>query len=167
MNESILLFLQQLHGAMANNEQFRVEFTKAGDSLDVIVLPLIKDDESKVPEDAKAIRSALSMPLSMRNMSLEDIAGDLGQRLSGFGQARSQANDAYQELLASLSDATANAKNTTAKKSKKDTEQAEVTASGKPTSPPEEKAQEVDDQTTTPKSQEPSSEKPSGGLFNY
>jgi hypothetical protein len=164
MNESILLFLQQLHGAMANKEQFRVELTKNGDSLDMIVLPLMGDDESKVPEEAKAIRSALSMPLSMRNMSLDEMADDFTSRLSGFGQARTQANTAYQELLATLNDATANAKNNSAKKGK--TTQADTSASAEPVSQPKQDA--AAPQADAKQDEQPAADsKPAGGLLAY
>lgn len=164
MNDSILLFLQQLHGAMANNEQFRVELTKNGNSLDMIVLPLLGDDATKVPQEAQAIRSALSMPLSMRNMSLEELAGDFTNRLSGFGHARTQANTAYQELLATLNDATANAKNTTAKKG--GTEKPATIASGEPTAPP--KKEDEAPQADGKQEEQPATDSnPAGGLLAY
>lgn len=163
MNDSILLFLQQLHGAMANNEQFRVELTKNGNSLDMIVLPLLGDDATKVPEEAQAIRSALSMPLSMRNMSLEELAGDFTNRLSGFGHARTQANTAYMELLATLNDATANAKNATAKKG--GTEKPATIASGEPTAPP--KKEEAPQAEGKQEEQPAADSKPAGGLLDY
>ncbi|HDY85810.1 MAG TPA: hypothetical protein ENI26_08105 [Methylophaga aminisulfidivorans] len=115
MENSILNFLTSIHGALAENENLRLDITRSGDSLDIIVLPLLSDDETKVPEEAKQVRSALSMPLAMRNMSLDELSTEFGERLSGYGQVRQQANDAYQELLMSLKDATANAKNSKSK----------------------------------------------------
>lgn len=115
MENSILTFLNSIHGALAESEHLRLDITRSGDSLDIIVLPLLSDDEAKVPEEAKQVRSALSMPLSMRNMSLDELSTEFGERLSGYGQARQQANDSYQELLMSLRDATANAKNSKSK----------------------------------------------------
>lgn len=166
MNDSILAFLQQLHSAMTDNEQFRLEMTKNGDSLDVIVMPLMADDESNVPEQVKAIRSALSMPLSMRNMPLTEIASDLGERLSGFGQARSQATDAYQELLASLKDATANAKNQGSKKNtKKETVATKTPPEQTPDTKPADKTEGEQEQSVTPEAQP---EQPSqGGLLGF
>lgn len=166
MNDSILAFLQQLHSAMTDNEQFRLEMTKNGDSLDLIVMPLMADDESKVPEQAKAIRSALSMPLSMRNMPLTEIASDLGDRLSGFGQARSQTTDAYQELLASLNDATANAKNQGSKKTAKKEKEA-IKTSPKQTADtnPADKEEGKQEQSARPEAQP---EQPAqGGLLGF
>ena len=119
MENSIKNFLTALHSAMADKEHFRLDITRNGDSLDIIALPLLSDDESKVPEAAKQVRTALSMPLAMRNMSMDELSEEFGQRLSGYGQARNQANDAYSELLASLQDATAAAKNSTSQADKK------------------------------------------------
>lgn len=119
MENSIKNFLTALHDAMADKEHFRLDITRNGDSLDIIALPLLSDDESKVPEAAKQVRSALSMPLAMRNMSMDELSEEFGQRLSGFGQARQQAGAAYTELLASLQDATAAAKNSKSQVDKK------------------------------------------------
>lgn len=119
MENSIKNFLTALHSAMADKEHFRLDITRNGESLDIIALPLLSDDESKVPEAAKQVRTALSMPLAMRNMSMDELSEEFGQRMSGYGQARNQANDAYYELLASLQDATAAAKNSTSKADKK------------------------------------------------
>lgn len=119
MENSIKQFLNALHGALVDKEHFRLDITRNGDTLDIIALPLLSDDESKVPDAAKQVRSALSMPLAMRNMTMDELSEEFSQRLSGFGQARQQATDAYSELLASLQDATAAAKNSTSKADKK------------------------------------------------
>ena len=46
MENSIKQFLTALHGAMADKEHFRLDITRNGDSLDIIALPLLSDDES-------------------------------------------------------------------------------------------------------------------------
>ncbi len=169
MENSIKQFLTALHGAMADKEHFRLDITRNGDSLDIIALPLLSDDESKVPEAAKQIRSALSMPLAMRNMDMDELSAEFGQRLSGYGQARQQVGDAYSELLVSLQDATAAAKNAKSKADKKGkstdkptaTEQINVTAE-----PP---AQEATAETS-PTEAHPSAEnaeKAPANLFDY
>lgn len=119
MDNSITAFLTALHSAMSDKEKFRLDITRNGDSLDLIVLPMLSDDDSKVPDAAKPVRAALSMPLAMRNMSLDEVGTEFGQRLSGFGEARKEATDAYSELLMSLKDATAAAKNSSTKTTEK------------------------------------------------
>lgn len=122
MDNSIKNFLLSLHSSMTNGEQFRIDITRNNDSLDLILLPVLGDNEDKVPEEAKAVRSALSMPLAMRNMTIEELSAEFSLRLSGYGAARQQAGDAYKDLLATLQDATATAKNTKANTKSKNKE---------------------------------------------
>lgn len=179
MNESIQAFLTALHSAMADGEHFRLDITRNGDSLDIITLPLLGDDEDKVPEEAKPIRSALTMPLAMRNMTMAELTTEFGERLSGYSEARGQATDAYQELLTSLKDAAASAKNTQASTSKKaekagkdkaDKADKDKPASQATTSAPEksqpapEKPASQDDTASTPETQQPAA---SGGVFDF
>ena len=111
MTEAIQEFFTALHGAMVEGEKFKVELTKKANSLEVLVLPLLSDKADQVPEAAQSIRAALTLPLVMSGMGLNEIASEFGSRLSGYGDARSYAKDAYDELLASIKDATASAKN--------------------------------------------------------
>lgn len=115
MNSSIQLFLATLHSALNDGESYRLELTRKADSMDMVLLPILKDNDDAIPEQAKQIRSALSMPLAMMNMTLTDLAGSFEERVSGFGQAHQTATSAYDELIAKLSDATATAKNTKVK----------------------------------------------------
>lgn len=114
MNSSIQLFLATLHSALNDGESYRLELTRKADSMDVILLPILKDNDDAIPEQAKQIRSALSMPLAMMNMTMTDLASAFEQRVSGFVQAHQTATSAYDELIAKLGDATATAKNTKA-----------------------------------------------------
>jgi PRTRC genetic system protein E len=115
MNQNLLDFFTPIHSSMSEGESFRMDITRKGNSLNIAFIPMLKDDESKIPEEAKQVRAALSMPLVMREMSLETLADEFAKRLQGFGNARSGAVSAYDELLASLQDAKASAKNATKK----------------------------------------------------
>lgn len=111
-------FFRDLHRATRPGETFRIEVTRTNDSLDVVVIPKLDGDADKVPEDAKPIRAALAMPLAVRGESLDELCASFGDKLAAFGAARGQAVSAYDELLQTLSDAAAGAKNATAKKVK-------------------------------------------------
>ena len=118
MNNNILLFMTALHSALgSNDEKFRLDLTRNNNSLDVVLIPQLNDDESKIPEDAKQIRAALAMPLVMRGMSLDTLSNEFAIQITGFGEARQSVKTAYDELLANLKDAKATAKNKTPKKS--------------------------------------------------
>lgn len=118
MNNSINLFLNTLHSAMADKERFRMEITREGNGISLIALPMLNDNEADIPEEAKAIRAALSMPFIISSTSIESMAAEFTVKLTGYGQARQTATDAYKTLLDTLKDATAEAKNTTSNKVK-------------------------------------------------
>ena len=105
-------FTSSLHSALTTDETFRLDLTRKGDSMDVMLTPILNDSENAVPDEAKAIRTALSMPLVMSGMTLEELSAEFDARLQGFSEVRATALDAYTELLAKLKDATATAKNT-------------------------------------------------------
>lgn len=119
MNTSITAFLTALQASLADKETYRLDVTRNGDSLDIVVLPMLKDDSTTIPAEAQATRAALSMPLAMVGMPMPVLASEFTKRIEGFGEAREAVTDSYSELLATLKDAGANAKNETSKKSKK------------------------------------------------
>jgi len=114
MENSILTFLAALHGSLAESETYRLDITKNGNSLDMIVIPLLNDGNSTIPDEAQATRAALSLPLAMTGMDMTELATEFGNRLQGYGDARQSTSESYQELLATLKDATASTKNATA-----------------------------------------------------
>ncbi len=118
MNTSINLFLNTIHSAMADKERFRMEITREGNSISFIALPMLNDNEADIPEEAKTIRAALSMPFIISGTSIETMATEFADKLAGYGEVRQAATDAYQTLLSTLKDATADAKNTTSNKGK-------------------------------------------------
>jgi len=126
MKDSINEFLVALHGAIGEGENFRLNITRKGDSLDIFLIPELSGNDEKIPEEAKQIRAALAMPLLMRGMALNDLAGEFANRMQGYGNVRNAASDTYGELLATLNDAAASAKNTINKNTAKATEKTKV-----------------------------------------
>lgn len=118
MIDGIKDFLAALHSALDDNEGYRLELTRKGESMDIVFIPVLKG-KSDVPEEAKQIRAALAMPLAMRDMTLDALSEEFSERMRGYGNARNTASEAYHELLATLNDATATAKNTKSKKTTK------------------------------------------------
>lgn len=62
MENSILTFLDALHGSLAESETYRLDITKNDTSLDMIVIPLLNDGNNAIPDEAQATRAALSLP---------------------------------------------------------------------------------------------------------
>lgn len=118
MIDGIKEFLTALHSALDDNEGYRLDLTRKGESMDIVLIPVLRG-KSDVPEEAKQIRAALAMPLAMRDMTLDALSEEFSNRMRGYGSARNTASEAYDELLATLNDATATAKNTKSRKATK------------------------------------------------
>ncbi len=115
MTTQINDFLNAIHASLGEGETYRMEITRNKKSLNIVFIPMLKDDADKVVDEAKQIRAALSTPLVMRGMNLDELATAFTDHLSGYGDARAQTKLAYDELIASLKDASSLAKNSTPK----------------------------------------------------
>jgi hypothetical protein len=124
MKSSIQTFFNAIHGSLNDDESYRFDITRDGDSLSIVLIPLLKDDSESVPREAQQIRAALSTPLIIKDMPLAELAGQFEARLSAYGDAYKPAQTAYNELLASLKDAKATAKNTSTKQTGKEPQKA-------------------------------------------
>ena len=102
-------FFGLIHQAMRDSERLRLEFTREGETLHLLLIPLLGDDSEKVPEAAQTVRAALATPLAMRGMTPDTLADTFAQRIGEFAGAHGSAASAYQSLLDTLTDATAEA----------------------------------------------------------
>jgi PRTRC genetic system protein E len=117
LTPSVGAFFASVQAAMTDGERLRFEFARKADGqLDLTVIPVLSGDDDDVPEAAKPVRAALAMPLAFRGMSLATLSEGFAARLHGLGAARQTTQAAYDELLQTLRDAEAEAKNQREKK---------------------------------------------------
>ena len=102
--------------SMSDGEQFQINVTKRGDALDLVLIPKLSLGENEVPDDAKGLRAALAAPLAIKGVSPEGIEEVMAERFGRFCSARGKAKDALDDLVDTINDETANAKNKSAKK---------------------------------------------------
>lgn len=129
-------FFQTLHPALRDKEDFRLQVTREGDQLRVVIQPLLGDKADKIdeenPDDAAQVRAALSLPLLM-----QDVPTALDQMFYGmvarFGEARAPLLDSFTQLIDNLNEAGKNAKNIIS--TQKPIKAAPKKPSGKPTAP--------------------------------
>lgn len=106
-----LAFFEALHEALADGESYRLEVSRDGAKLNVAVIPALLKEPEQLPDAAKNVRAALAMPLVFREPSIQALAESFARRLSGYALARSGTQAGFDDLIASLKDAEAEAKN--------------------------------------------------------
>ncbi|WP_293689180.1 PRTRC system protein E [Thiolapillus sp.] len=126
-------FLTSLKDALTDGESLQFNITREGDTLNMAFIPKLAEVKGG-NTDTEEIRAALALPLVFNKLTLAQINDDLCERLTAYGKARKPALDAYQELLANLSDATAKAKNAASKK-KTDKPKTKAKPAEKPATP--------------------------------
>jgi len=118
LNNSVAAFLAAIHGSLGDGERYRLEIERKGEALDLTVIPLLAGKADEVPEKAKAVRAALALPLTFRGMSVGELAASFASRINGYGDVRRTAQTSYEELIQSIRDAEAEAKNASRPKGK-------------------------------------------------
>ncbi len=106
-------FFQTLHRAMRDKENLRIEITREGDRMKVMVQPLLGEEPDNVdhdePNDATQIRAALALPLSL-HMDPKNLDVQFGQSVQLYGDARVPLHDSFEVLLDALNEAAKAAK---------------------------------------------------------
>lgn len=110
--------LSTLHKGMSDGEQFIITLTKNGSGMDLLLVPKLRQSESEIPDSASHIRAALAVPLSLKGFSVGDIDDALIARITKYSTVRNAGTDAFNELVDSIHDATADAKNKTTAQNK-------------------------------------------------
>lgn len=106
-------FFQTLHSAMRDKENLRIELTRDGDRMKVMVQPLLgaepDDADHDEPNDAAQVRAALALPLSL-HMDPRSLDEQFGQNVRLYGEARAPLHDSFNILLDNLKEAGKTAK---------------------------------------------------------
>jgi PRTRC genetic system protein E len=111
---------QQLHQVLANNEEAKFHVTRKDDQLVVVFQPLLaKRDDVDEDDDTPVAqaRAALALPLRVA-MSPTEIDAEFAKRLNGYGEARAELRDSFDQLMEALGEATKSTKNAAKNKNK-------------------------------------------------
>ena len=109
--EGMHSFLKAIKDSMADGEEIAISITRSGEKVDLLLIPKLSLSDDEVPDKAKQLRAALATPLAFNGMTLEEISADFETRLQKYSSVRSQGLNAFNELIDSIHDATADAKN--------------------------------------------------------
>lgn len=97
--------LKAIVSVLSEGDRVGLDIARTKQGLRVTVTPLLNDDPEKVPEEARATRAALAMPLVVTAETAEDVETALAGRYAGYAAARGELVTSYEALLDALKEA--------------------------------------------------------------
>lgn len=109
---------QVLSRAMRDKESLRIQITRDGIALKVLVQPLLGEEPDDLdhdePNEAAQVRAALALPLSL-HMDPKTLDEQFGKKITLFGDARAPLHDSFEILMENLKEADKVGKNAVSK----------------------------------------------------
>ena len=101
-------FFQVLNRAMRDKEGLRIQVTRDGALLKVLVQPLLGEEpddfDDETPTEAQQVRAALAIPLSL-HMDAKSLDEQFGSKVTLYGEARGPLHDSFETLMENLREA--------------------------------------------------------------
>jgi PRTRC genetic system protein E len=97
--------LNEIVTTLSAGDRIQFEVARTAQGVRLTVTPLLGDDPEKVPEEARATRAALALPLVVTGETAEAVERALAERFQGYVAAREDVNTSYRSLLDTLREA--------------------------------------------------------------
>lgn len=97
--------LNEIVTTLSEGDRIQLEVARTAQGVRLTVTPLLGDDPEKVPEEARATRAALALPLVVTGETAEAVERALAERFQGYVAARGDVNTSYRSLLDTLREA--------------------------------------------------------------
>ena len=97
--------LNEIVTMLSAGDRIQFEVARAAQGVRLTVTPLLADDPETVPEEARATRAALALPLVVTGATAEAVEAALAERFQGYAAARGELNGSYRSLLDTLREA--------------------------------------------------------------
>jgi PRTRC genetic system protein E len=97
--------LNEIVTMLSAGDRIQFEVARTAQGVRLTVTPLLADDPEKVPEEARATRAALALPLVVSGATAAAVEEALAERFQGYAAARGELNGSYRSLLDTLREA--------------------------------------------------------------
>lgn len=97
--------LNEIVTTLSAGDRIQFEVARTAQGVRLTVTPLLADDPEKVPEEARATRAALALPLVVTGATAAAVEAALAERFQGYAAARGELNGSYRSLLDTLREA--------------------------------------------------------------